>query len=43
MDVVPFAPPLESKQLRVRPELALVALAATSTVLWAAYDFWYYW
>jgi len=43
MDIVPFAPPLESRQLRVRPELVLVGLAATSTVLWAAYDYWYYW
>ena len=43
MDVVPFAPPFLSRQPRVRPEFVLVSMAAASTVVWAVYDFWYYW
>jgi len=35
--------PILSRQHRLRPELTLVAVAALTTMLWAAYDFWFYW
>ena len=43
MDIVNLSPPIENRQIRVRPEFFLVALAAATTLLWAIHDFVNYW